>query len=60
MKPEEWKVYEFIARHFLATCGRDALGAKTEVEIKFNDELFHADGLVVKGKIIIQNTILLF
>lgn len=49
LQPEEWKIYEFITRHFLASCGKDALGAKTEVEVKFNDETFHIDGLVVKG-----------
>ncbi|EAS00239.2 DNA topoisomerase (macronuclear) [Tetrahymena thermophila SB210] len=50
LKPEEWKVYEFITRHFLASCGKDAVGAKTEVEVKFNDESFNIDGLVVKEK----------
>lgn len=48
LKPEEWKIYEFITRHFLASCGQDAIGAKTEVEVRFNDELFSVDGLVVK------------
>lgn len=45
---DEWKVYEFVTRHFLACCGRDAKGETTTVRIKYGeDEYFKASGDVV-------------
>lgn len=34
----EKKVYDFIVRHFLATCSQDAQGQETTVEIKIAEE----------------------
>ncbi|KAL4980363.1 DNA topoisomerase [Aspergillus desertorum] len=44
---DERKVYEFVARRFLACCSDDAKGQLTDVEIQYGDELFHAKGLLV-------------
>ncbi|KAL5003779.1 DNA topoisomerase [Aspergillus recurvatus] len=44
---DERKVYEFVARRFLACCSDDAKGQSTEVEIQYGDEMFHAKGLLV-------------
>ena len=41
------RVYEFVTRRFLACCSDDAKGQKTEVEIEYGDETFHASGLIV-------------
>jgi len=43
----ERRVYEFIARRFLACCSEDAKGQATDVEIEYGDETFGAHGLVV-------------
>ncbi|KAL6237636.1 hypothetical protein BDW75DRAFT_228501 [Aspergillus navahoensis] len=44
---DERKVYEFVARRFLACCSDDAKGQSTEVDIQYGDEMFHAKGLLV-------------
>lgn len=44
---DERRLYEFVARRFLACCSEDALGQATDVEIQYGDEEFHAHGLVV-------------
>ncbi|KAE8451287.1 hypothetical protein EG329_004452 [Mollisiaceae sp. DMI_Dod_QoI] len=44
---EEGRVYEFVARRFLACCSEDAKGQATDVEIEYGDESFGAHGLVV-------------
>uniref|UniRef100_A0A060T6F5 DNA topoisomerase n=1 Tax=Blastobotrys adeninivorans TaxID=409370 RepID=A0A060T6F5_BLAAD len=44
---EERKVYEFVTRHFLACCSKDAKGMTTTVKLKWGDESFTASGLVV-------------
>ena len=41
------KVYELIARHFLACVSQDALGKETTIEIDINGEKFHANGLMI-------------
>ena len=38
IKGEEKRVYEFIARHFLACCSQDAKGFETTVEIDIAGE----------------------
>lgn len=43
---DEWRVFEFVTRHFLACCAPDAIGSNTHVEIRAG-ELFHTDGLIV-------------
>ncbi|OAX81090.1 hypothetical protein ACJ72_04572 [Emergomyces africanus] len=44
---DEHLVYEFVTRRFLACCSEDAKGESTEVEIKYGEEMFHANGLLV-------------
>ncbi|KAJ5514545.1 DNA topoisomerase type IA [Penicillium fimorum] len=47
LNANEKKVYEFIARRFLACCSDDAKGQSTEIEIQYGDESFHTNGLIV-------------
>ncbi|KAJ1611324.1 putative DNA topoisomerase III [Cryptosporidium canis] len=44
---EEWSLYELIARHFLATCSKDAVIMETVVKIIIADESFSCRGTVV-------------
>ena len=30
---DEWRVYELIARHFLATISKDAVGSETKIDV---------------------------
>ncbi|KAF9979749.1 DNA topoisomerase, partial [Modicella reniformis] len=46
----EKKVYEFIARRFLACCAEDARGDQTDVEAKIHTEAFKATGLIIKER----------
>ena len=39
------KVFELIARHFLACCSKDAYGMETFVQFDINGEKFHVKGL---------------
>ena len=41
------KVYEFVVRHFLACCQKDAVGEETVVNIDINGEKFTAKGLII-------------
>jgi DNA topoisomerase-3 len=41
------KIYEFIARSFLACCAPDAVGQETEVLVDLEGESFKASGLMV-------------
>ena len=47
---EEKKVYEFIVRHFLACCSKDAQGIETTVNLSVNKESFSASGLLVTAR----------
>ena len=47
LSSEEGRVYEFVARRFLACCSEDAKGQATDVEIDYGHETFHAHGVVV-------------
>ncbi|KAJ5789651.1 uncharacterized protein N7518_006662 [Penicillium psychrosexuale] len=47
LNANEKKVYEFVARRFLACCSDDAKGQSTEIEIQYGDEFFHTNGLIV-------------
>jgi len=40
----EWKIYDLLTRHFLATLAKDAIGSETKVKIEIGGEMFHADG----------------
>ena len=46
----EKKVYEFIARHFLACCSDDARGAETVVTATVGNEVFKCKGLMIQEK----------
>lgn len=35
---DEKKIYEFIVRHFLAGCSKDAVGQETTVDIEISEE----------------------
>lgn len=41
---DEKRVYEFVTRHFLACCSKDALGFQTTMEVAFGGEIFVATG----------------
>jgi DNA topoisomerase-3 len=43
----EWQVYDYVVRHFLASCSRDARGQKSEVWVRVGGEAFRAQGLMV-------------
>jgi len=43
----ERRVYEFVARRFLACCSLDALGQSSNVSLLWGSESFHASGLQV-------------
>lgn len=45
--PTERKIYEYVARHFLACCSEDAKGQSTTVTLDWGGEKFTATGLVV-------------
>ncbi len=47
LNQEEARVYEFVARRFLACCSQDAKGTKTEIGISYGPETFEASGLTV-------------
>lgn len=44
---EEWRIYDFIARHFIATVSHDCKLLKTSIVIELNEELFHWTGHVI-------------
>ena len=44
------QVYEFIARHFLASCAPDAIGQETKILIDISGEQFKCTGLMVIEK----------
>lgn len=46
----EKKVYELVARHFLACCSMDAKGSQTNVQMRISHEHFTASGLMVEER----------
>ena len=50
LEGDEKKVYEFIVRHFLACCAKDAQGMETQVEASVSSEQFTASGLVITAR----------
>jgi DNA topoisomerase III len=48
MSFDEWRVYEIIARHFLACISKDAVGSETKVDVALGNELFTAKGLIIE------------
>ena len=47
---DERRLYEFVARHFLACCSEDAKGDSSTIEIRLGDERFNANGLTVRER----------
>lgn len=47
ISPLERRVYEYVARHFLASCSEDAKGQTTTLTLDWADEKFTANGVVV-------------
>ncbi|KAI1795621.1 DNA topoisomerase [Ganoderma leucocontextum] len=47
---DEKRVYEYIARRFLASCSKDALGWQTTVDVKYGEEEFYATGLTIRER----------
>lgn len=44
---DEKRVYDLVARHFLACVSKDAVGSETIVTVNIADEIFTASGLVI-------------
>tara|TARA_B100000475_G_scaffold200744_1_gene185946 strand:+ start:401 stop:2659 length:2259 start_codon:yes stop_codon:yes gene_type:complete len=49
-KRENQQVYDFVLRHFLATCSKPAVGYKTTVEVDCAGEGFKANGLMIADR----------
>ena len=47
MSPEEWKIYDLLTRHFLATISKDAELAETTVKAGMGGEVFTAKGTAI-------------
>ena len=47
---EEKQIYDFVLRHFLATCSKPAVGYKTTVEVDCAGEGFKANGLMITDR----------
>jgi len=47
---DDKKVYEFITRRFLASCGKDAEGKETVIQVYYGGEEFNATGLYLIQK----------
>ncbi|SBS85807.1 DNA topoisomerase 3, putative [Plasmodium ovale] len=50
IEDKEWKLYEFICRHFLAVCSDDAIGFHTKVIAHIENEQFFCKGLKILKK----------
>ena len=37
---DEWRVYELVARHFLACISKDAVGSETKIDLEAGGEPF--------------------
>jgi DNA topoisomerase-3 len=37
---DEWRIYELLTRHFLATVAKDAVGSETTIRVEMGSELF--------------------
>ncbi|KAH9942376.1 DNA topoisomerase [Epithele typhae] len=47
---DEKRVYEYIARRFLACCSTDALGWETTVDVRYGEEEFYSTGLTIRER----------
>ena len=48
LSPEEWKIYDLLSRHFLASISKDAELAETSIKATMGGEHFHAKGVAVE------------
>ena len=48
VSPDEWRIYDLLSRHFLATISKDADLAETTVNVTMGGEYFHAKGTFVE------------
>jgi len=48
LKPDEWRVYEIVSRHFLACISKDAVGSETKIDVVMGEEKFSAKGLTIQ------------
>ncbi len=44
----EWRIYEMIARHFLASISKDAVGSETKIDVEMGGEKFTTRGLIIE------------
>jgi DNA topoisomerase-3 len=45
---DEWRIYDIIVRHFLASISKDAIGSETKVEVEMGGEYFTTKGLIIE------------
>lgn len=48
MSYDEWRIYDIVTRHFLATISKDAELAETQVKVAMGGELFHSKGVSIE------------
>ena len=46
----EWKIYELLSRHFLATLSLDAVGSETMINVVMGGEGFHCKGIIIEKR----------
>ncbi len=44
----EWRIYEMIARLFLASISKDAIGSETKIDVEMGGEKFTTRGLIIE------------
>ena len=47
LAPDEWRIYNLLTRHFLATISKDAELAETSIKATMGGEHFHTKGVSV-------------
>jgi DNA topoisomerase-1 len=47
LKPDHWRVYELVARRFLATVAPNCVAEESEAKLDAGGETFHANGRVI-------------
>lgn len=43
-----FKIYDLIARRFMANCSKDAITQEVHVKVQVKDEFFHTKGTIIK------------
>ena len=46
--PDEWRIYDILSRHFLATISKDAQLAETNIAAEMGGEKFFAKGVSIE------------